>query len=180
MMRAIAASWRAQAVSVRVLRVFLAFSFIYAGIHKASDPGFFTTTETTSLARTLEGFATISPIAPLLEWAGGYPTLAAWGVVIAEVGIGVFTLLGVAPALTALAGALASLTLWLAASWTVRPFYYSADPAYLAMWVAYLSALVYDGGRRRSRVAFNQRSASRALLGVIVTAAVIAVARIFG
>lgn len=62
--------------------------------------------------------------------------------VLIELTVGFLTLIGRAKFIAALAGAFISLSFWLVATWQVRPYFYAADPAYLAMWVVYALAVL--------------------------------------
>jgi thiosulfate dehydrogenase (quinone) large subunit len=170
-MEAILASWRRQSPAIRLLRAFLGVTFIYAGWHKASDPNFIGQ----GFADSVGAFASSSPISSLLEIALDSPTLFAWAIIAAEIGVGVFTLLGVGALLAALGGILLTLTLWLSTSWNVRPYFLAADPAYLALWSVY--ALDLYRTRSRRRVVLDRRGFMRGALGAGLIAAIALVAK---
>jgi thiosulfate dehydrogenase [quinone] large subunit len=176
-MQAIVASWRRQSPAIRVLRAFLGVTFLYAGWHKASDPNFIGS----GFADSVAAFASTSPISQLLDLALSAPELFAWAIIAAELAVGIFTLLGVASLTAALGGVLLSLTLWLASSWNVRPYFLAADPAYLALWSVYAIAL-WDGRARRrgsGGLRLDRRGLIRATLGAGVVAAIAVVGRRF-
>lgn len=144
-MQAILASWRRQSPAIRVLRAFLGLTFLYAGWHKVSDPKFIPS----GFAESVGAFAKTSPISQLLDIAARSPEAFGWGIILAELAVGIFTLLGVASVAAALGGLGLSLTLWLSSSWNVRPYFLAADPAYVALWAVYATALWDMRARRR-------------------------------
>lgn len=167
----ILASWRRQSPAIRLLRAFLGLTFIYAGWHKASDPNFIPRGFTDSVG----AFASTSPISSLLEIAVDSPTVFAWGIIAAEIGVGVFTLLGLAPLLAALSGIALTVVLWLSSSWNVRPYFLAADPAYLALWGVYALALFNQRSRRK--VALDRRGFMRGAFGAAIVGAIALVGR---
>ncbi len=123
------------------LRAFLGITFFYAGIQKLTDPGFFRPHSITYIGTQLTLFAHHSPIGGFLisvavPHAIFFGSLVAWG----EVAIGLGTLVGGLFRPAAFFGVLLSLTLWLTASWTVRPYFYGADIFALFGWVTLLLA----------------------------------------
>lgn len=173
-MQAIVASWRRQSFAIRALRAFLGITFIYAGWHKASDPNFIAQ----GFADSVAAFASTSPISQVLDIALSAPELFAWAIIATEIGVGIFTLLGVAGLTAALGGVLLSLTLWLSSSWNVRPYFLAADPAYLALWSVYAIAL-WDG-RSRRRTSMDRRGFLRAGVGAGVVAGIALLGRRIG
>lgn len=140
-MNSIAASYRSQSWSQRILRVWLGVTFLYAGWNKASDAAFFAPGSSRYIGTQLTGFAEGSPIRPMLQLAAHHPVLVGWLTLLSEIAIGIAVLLDVASLPAAIAGAFLSLTLWLSASWHVRPYFLASDPAYFVMWTVYASLL---------------------------------------
>ncbi len=153
-MNSLADSYRHQSAPQRVLRVWLGVTFIYAGWNKASDATFFTRGSSHFIGTQLNGFAQGSPIGPLLHLAAHQPVLVGWLTLLSEMAIGIAILLNVASLPVSIAGAFLSLTLWLSASWHVRPYFLASDPAYFVMWSAYALTLL---PRRASTVSAHGR-----------------------
>jgi thiosulfate dehydrogenase [quinone] large subunit len=63
-------------------------------------------------------------------------TAVGWMIILTEFAIGIATLTGVALQLASLGGFLISITLWLTATWTVRPYFLGSDTAYAILWLA--------------------------------------------
>ncbi|PZR79687.1 MAG: hypothetical protein DLM65_10090 [Candidatus Aeolococcus gillhamiae] len=127
------------------LRLFLAVTFIYAGIQKITDPGFFTPDGSTYIGRQLSGFARTSPIGGLLNWLGeNLAVEVGLLIILAELAVGVGVLLGIGTRACALVGAAISLLLFLSATWQVQPYFLGSDSLYTVAWLTV--ALVGDGG----------------------------------
>ncbi len=133
------------AVALLPLRVFLGITFVYAGLDKLLDPAFFDLASPTGIRAQLEGFTAVSPLAPLIQGVA-LPAPIAIGVLMAlgEIAVGLGTLTGILYRLSALGGVLISLTLFLTASWAVRPYYLGNDLPYLLGWVTL--AIAGSGG----------------------------------
>ncbi|MGA0078135.1 MAG: TQO small subunit DoxD [Candidatus Nanopelagicales bacterium] len=127
---------------MRALRLFLGGTFLYAGIYKILDEGFLQPEEPTSLRAQVEAFSQISPVSAYLSIVIDNSVLFGILIILIELTIGFLTLIGRAKFLAATAGIFLSLTLWLVATWQVRPYFYASNPAYLAMWVVYALAVV--------------------------------------
>ncbi len=150
-MTSLTASYRNQSWSMRILRIWLGFTFAYAGWNKASDGAFFDPSSSHYIGNQLMGFAQGSPIGALLRLAANHAVLVGWLTLLTELAIGTATLLNVAPFSVAVGGGLLSLTLWLSASWHVRPYFLASDPAYFAMWSVYAFALLSQKTGAQSR-----------------------------
>lgn len=127
--------------AVLPLRLFLGVTFLYAGIQKLTDPGFFRLHSATYIGTQISAFAHHSPIggfltAVALPHAVAFGALVAWG----EVAIGLGALAGVLFRPATFFGALISLTLWLSATWQVKPYFYGADIFALFGWLTLLAA----------------------------------------
>lgn len=166
----IRSSWRNQNPGIRVIRLWLGVTWMYAGWDKARDPGFLQTTSTTYIGRQLSGYATTSPLGfifrPLIEHA----TAVGVFVMVAEFAIGLATLFWVAPTLVALAGFSMSLGLWIAATWHIKPYFLGSDSAYAVLWLAYFLTLV----DRRGRVDFSLDRRGIMRVGIVAAVAVVA------
>ena len=172
------------------LRLFLAVTFIYAGVQKLTDPQFFNPHAVGYIGKQIQGFATGSPIHSLLINVA-LPHAQFWGGVIAygELAIGLGALVGLLLRPAAFFGLLLSLMFFLSASWRVRPYFYGADIVFVFAWATMLLAGPLAGGwpsldlwlvqwierrtspERRAQVA----SALALVLGAPVSAAPVAV-----
>ncbi len=129
------------------LRLFLAVTFIYAGVQKFTDPQFFNPHAFGYIGKQIQGFAHGSPIGGLLLtfvlphaqfWGGAI----AWG----ELAIGVGALIGFLLRPAAFFGLLLSLMFFLSASWHVFPYFYGADIVFVFAWATMLLAGPMAGG----------------------------------
>ena len=154
-------SWRNQAPALRVMRLWLGITWIYAGWDKASDPGFLEAGSSTYIGTQLSGFSTHSPLGfafnPLIEYA----TVVGGFVIISEFAIGLATLLWVAPRLAAFGGFLMSLGLWLADTFHVSPYFLASNTAYAVLWLSYLLLLIGNGKRKVLTMSLERRSVLR-------------------
>jgi thiosulfate dehydrogenase [quinone] large subunit len=126
------------------LRLFLAVTFIYAGIQKITDAGFLNAGATTYIGHQLSGFATRSPIGGLLDWLGQNVAVEiGLFIIVAELGVGLGVLLGLWTRACAVVGAAISVLLFLSATWDVQPYFLGSDSLYAVAWVTI--ALVGDG-----------------------------------
>ena len=154
-------SWRNQAPALRVMRLWLGITWIYAGWDKASDPGFLEAGSSTYMGTQLSGFSTHSPLGfafnPLIEYA----TVVGGFVIISEFAIGIATLLWVAPRLAAFGGFLMSLGLWLADTFHVSPYFLASNTAYAVLWLSYLLLLIGNGKRKVFTMSLERRSVLR-------------------
>jgi thiosulfate dehydrogenase [quinone] large subunit len=145
--KSIAASWKAQSTSTRILRAWLGITWIYGGWDKASDPSFLTPGTVNYIGSQIAGFVKISPLGPLLNHALEHATLIGWATLIAEFVTGIATLLFVAPRFFAFVGFSTSVGLWLTVTFHVKPYFLGSDTAYAAMWLAYFFVL-YNQNKR--------------------------------
>ena len=118
------------------LRLFLGVTFVYAALQKIADPGFLQPGSTTYIGTQLNGFATHSPIAFLINtFALPAPQLTGAGVIAAELAIGLATVLGLWTRWAAAAGAAVNFVLFLTASWTIQPYFLGSDSIYTVAWI---------------------------------------------
>lgn len=148
-------SWQSQLWPIRVLRLWLGVTWIYAGWHKASDPGFLTPDSPTFIGTQLSAYAINSPIGFALNSVAEFATQIGIFVMLAEFAIGAATLLWIAPTWAAFSGFAMSLGLWLASSWNVQPYFLASNSAYTILWLTYF--LFLYGSRRNGKVAIDRR-----------------------
>jgi thiosulfate dehydrogenase (quinone) large subunit len=153
------ASWRRLPPSLRVLRAFLGATFVYAGLQKFLDPGFFHAGSPDFIGSQLHDFARGSPLRWALEIAASVPILAGLIVALGEAAIGIGTLLGVAPLGFAYCGFAVNLVLFLTATWHVHPYFLGSDSIYAVAWLAYALGLV--GMRRAERRSLRSKPQRR-------------------
>ena len=154
-------SWRNQAPALRVMRLWLGITWIYAGWDKASDPGFLEAGSSTYIGTQLSGFSTHSPLGFVFDTLIEYASLVGGFVIISEFAIGLATLLWVAPRLAAFGGFLMSLGLWLADTFHVSPYFLASNTAYAVLWLSYLLLLIGNGKRKVFTMSLERRSVLR-------------------
>ncbi|HZC51567.1 MAG TPA: Rieske 2Fe-2S domain-containing protein [Mycobacterium sp.] len=115
---------------VLVLRGYLGFTFVYAGLSKVAG-NFLDSSSPTSMHATLLAVRAQSPIGGLLGPVEHHSF--AFGLLIAmgETAVGIGMLLGLFTRLAAVGGMLISLSLFLTVSWNATPWYTGADIVYL-------------------------------------------------
>jgi thiosulfate dehydrogenase [quinone] large subunit len=169
----IIASWERQSPAIRVLRAFLGMTFLYAGWVKASDPKYFAS----GFVESVSAAARTTPISQLVEWVTLSPNLFAWAVIVTELAVGLFTLLGVAAFATALVGAFLTLILWPSSNWVVPDHFLAAAPAYLILWLVYALTLRERRSGPRVRAATDRRGFLRGALSVLTVAGLTVIGR---
>ena len=142
------------------LRLFLGFTFCFAGLQKLANPGFLDAANPASIQAQLSGAARLSPVhalvAPLVHVAVPLGLVIA----LAEVAIGLGTLLGLWTRVAAAGGIVLSLMLFLTVSFHSSPYYTGSDIVFVFAWTPLLlagsggaisaDALVAHGVRRRA------------------------------
>jgi thiosulfate dehydrogenase [quinone] large subunit len=129
-------SWQNTPLGARVIRLFLGVTFIYGGWNKATDPGFLDPKSAHYLGAQITSYLSTSPISFLLKHMVEHATIFGWAIILTEFAIGIATLTGIALELAALGGFFLSITLWLSATWTVKPYFLGSDTAYAILWLA--------------------------------------------
>ena len=132
------------AAALLPLRFFFGATFLYAGLDKLLDPAFFDATDPTSIQAQFVAFARESPIGGLVHLAAPFAVPLGLVIAIAEIGIGLGALSGLAFRVAAAGGVALSLLFWLTASWATRPYYFGPDLPYAIGWLAL--ALAGTGG----------------------------------
>lgn len=116
-------------------RIFLGATFTFAGLQKLADPKFFDAGIPTSIQGQLAAFRETSPVRALLAPIASHAVLFGVVISLAELAVGLGTLLGLWTRLAALGGALLSLSFLLTVSWGTRPYYYGSDIVFLVAWL---------------------------------------------
>jgi thiosulfate dehydrogenase [quinone] large subunit len=125
-----------QTLALLPVRFFFGATFLWAGLDKLIDPAFLDPTGSTSLHAQLVAFERFSPLGGLIGAALPFASIIGLLIAVAEIGIGIGVLSGLAFRVAAVGGALLSLLFWLTASWATHPYYYGADLPYMIGWIA--------------------------------------------
>lgn len=120
------------------LRLFLGATFIYAGLDKLTEPGFFAASGEGTIGEMMHQVRDGAALPQLVDLALNSPAVFGYVIALSELAVGVGTLFGVLGRLSAFGGALISLTFWLTVSWSTTPYYYGNDLAYLMAWTPLL------------------------------------------
>jgi Rieske Fe-S protein/uncharacterized membrane protein YphA (DoxX/SURF4 family) len=171
------ASWRNQLWPLRVMRLWLGATWIYAGWDKASDPGFLTSGSPTFIGSQLAAYAQNSPIDFLLNKILDHATQVGILVMVAEFAIGFATLLWIAPTWAAFGGFLTSLFLWLSSTWNVQPYFLASNSVYTVFWFTYF--LFLYGSRRKSNISIDRRGFIRVSSIAALTVVGVGLGRLF-
>jgi thiosulfate dehydrogenase (quinone) large subunit len=120
-------------------RLFLALTFLYAGVQKLVDPQFFHKATPGYIGNQIIGFAHGSPLHTILiKVVLSHAVLFGWAVALGEVAIGLGVLLGALFRPAAFFGLLLSTMFFLTASWNVYPYFYGADIVFMFGWFTLL------------------------------------------
>jgi thiosulfate dehydrogenase [quinone] large subunit len=120
------------------LRMFLGITFTFAGLQKLANPDFFNASSPTSVQHQMSVLAGTSPIGPLVRLSLHAGFLTGLLIALAELAVGIGTLLGLRARLAAAGGALLALTFFLTVSWNTTPYYYGADIVFMFAWTPFI------------------------------------------
>jgi thiosulfate dehydrogenase [quinone] large subunit len=122
------------------LRAFLGFTFCFAGLQKLANPGFFQASNPGSIQAQLAGAARRSPVHTLISPLAHLAVPLGLLIAVAELAIGLGTLLGLWQRLAAAGGIALSLMLFLTVSFHSSPYYTGADIVFAFAWTPLLLA----------------------------------------
>ena len=122
-------------VALLPLRVFLGVTFIYGGLQKLSDPGFFKAGSPTYIGAQIISYGRGSPIRPILMHAAEHATLAGALTIATELTIGILVLAGLFTRLASIVGMALNLTFFLSASWHTYPYFMGSDIVFVMAWL---------------------------------------------
>src|SRR6266536_3285521 len=129
-----------RSLAIVPLRVFLGATFVDAGLGKLLSAAYLGTGPR-GFAAQARGFARGSPIGWLVRAVAlPHPMAAGLLLAVAELAIGLLTLVGLASRAAAAGGLALSFTFFLTASWHTRPFFYGPDLPFAAGWLVLLLA----------------------------------------
>ncbi len=122
------------------LRVFLGFTFCFAGLQKLANPNFFRAASPISIQAQLVAAERSSPLGRLLHPLTHVSTLLGVVIALGELAVGLGVLSGVLIRLAALGGMVISFMLFLTVSFHSRPYYTGADLVYVFAFTPFLLA----------------------------------------
>ena len=117
------------------LRVFLGATFCFAGLQKLANPAFFDASSPVSIQAQLAGAARRSPIHALVSPLTHVAVPLGVVIALAELAIGVGTLVGLWTRLAAAGGAVLSFSLFLTISFHSSPYYTGSDIVFFFGWL---------------------------------------------
>ena len=122
------------------LRAFLGVTFTFAGLQKLANPNFFNANSPSSIQAQLIASIRISPLhellGHLLRFAGPIGVMIA----LAELAVGLGTILGLWTRVAAVGGMVLALTLFLTVSFHSSPYYTGADIVFVFAWIPLILA----------------------------------------
>jgi len=116
------------------LRLFLGFTFTFAGLQKLANPAYLDPSSPTSVQATILSLQHSSPIGFLLSVSAHAPKLVGVLIALGELAVGLATFAGLWVRLTAAGGMLLSLTFFLTVSFHTHPYYYGSDIVFVFAW----------------------------------------------
>lgn len=133
-------SWPLAEYALLPLRAFLGCTFLFAGLQKLANPGFFDANNSASIQAQLVAASTHSPIGFLVSHLVEHATFIGVVVAIGEVAIGIGTILGLWTRIAALGGLALSIGLFLTVSFHANPYYTGSDLVFAFAWIPFILA----------------------------------------
>jgi len=116
------------------LRAFLGFTFCFAGLQKLANPAFFNASNPASIQAQLAGAARRSPIHALISPLTHVAVPLGVLIALAELAVGLGTLVGLWTRVAAAGGVVISLMLFLTVSFHSSPYYTGSDIVFVFAW----------------------------------------------
>jgi len=116
------------------LRGFLGVTFIFAGLQKLSNPGFFDASNPASIQAQLAASARSSPLHAFVSHLQHAAVPIGVVIALAELAVGLGTLLGLWARVAAAGGLVLSLSLFLTVSFHSSPYYTGSDIVFVFAW----------------------------------------------
>lgn len=117
------------------LRAFLGITFCFAGLQKLANPNFFNANSPSSIQAQLIASIRISPLHELLGHLLRFAVPIGIVIAVAELAVGLGTLLGLWTRAAAAGGMLLAFTLFLTVSFHSSPYYTGADIVFVFAWI---------------------------------------------
>ena len=117
------------------LRAFLGFTFCFAGLQKLANPNFFNANSPSSIQAQLIASIRISPLHELLGHLLRFAVPIGILIALAELAVGLGTILGLWTRAAAAGGMVLAFTLFLTVSFHSSPFYTGADIVFVFAWI---------------------------------------------
>lgn len=117
------------------LRAFLGVTFCFAGLQKLANPNFFNANSPSSIQAQLIASIRISPVHELLGHLLRFAVPIGIVIALAELAVGLGTILGLWTRVAAAGGAVLAFTLFLTVSFHSSPYYTGADIVFVFAWI---------------------------------------------
>ena len=117
------------------LRAFLGLTFCFAGLQKLANPNFFNANSPSGIQAQLIASIRTSPLHQLLGHLLGLAVPIGIMIALAELAVGLGTVLGLWTRVAAAGGMLLSVTLFLTVSFHTSPYYTGADVVFVFAWI---------------------------------------------
>lgn len=124
--------------AVLPLRAFLGLTFCFAGLQKLANPSFFSASNPSSIQAQLAGAARRSPIHGLIGPLGHVAVPLGVLIALAELAVGLGTVVGLWTRLAAAGGMIISFSLFLVVSFHSNPYYTGSDIVFVFAWTVLL------------------------------------------
>ncbi|HVA09632.1 MAG TPA: Rieske 2Fe-2S domain-containing protein [Acidimicrobiales bacterium] len=122
------------------LRSFLGVTFTFAGLQKLANPNFFNANSPSSIQAQLIASIRISPLHELLGHLLRFAAPIGVMIALAELAVGLGTILGLWTRVAAVGGMVLALTLFLTVSFHSSPYYTGADIVFVFAWIPLILA----------------------------------------
>ena len=117
------------------LRAFLGITFCFAGLQKLANPNFFNASSPASIQAQLIASIRISPLHELLGHLLRFAVPIGIVIALAELAVGLGTILGLWTRVAATGGMVLAITLFLTVSFHSSPYYTGADIVFVFAWI---------------------------------------------